>query len=172
MNNDTRQVRSTENRNRILTTAKYVILAAIAVFIAGCVYTQHQGNVPLEEVRAAVEQAIDQETMTDAGNKGFTRFYGLNSSDYDGVLLYQSASGMSADEILLVKVKDREQLEPLTESINGRRSARISDFSGYAPEEEAIMEEAELIVKGNYVLFLPYSQADDVKQAFLTALGV
>ncbi len=154
-----------------LTIIKYIIIAAFAAFIGWCVYSQHVKNIPFETVRSQVEAAIDQETMQEAGNKGFARFYGLNSSDYEGILLYQSTSGMSADEVLLVKAKDREQIEVLTEAVESRRASRINDFSGYAPEEAKTMEDAELIVKGNYMLFLPYPQAEEVKQAFLSAVG-
>ncbi len=153
------------------TIAKYVILGLIAVFVAELALSQQRSNIPFEEVSRAVEQSIDPDLMMSSGAKGFQRNYGLSSTDYEGVLLYTSVSGMSADEILLVKVKDRSQLEELTEKIEERRESRINDFSGYAPEEAAVMENAELITKGLYVLFLPYSEADEVKQAFLTAIG-
>ncbi len=153
------------------TIAKYVILAITAVFIISLVLSQRKANIAFEEVTAQVEAAIDTDLMRDVGAKGFNRYYGLNSSEYDGVLMYQSTSGMSADEILLVKVKDAEQIEALTEAIESRRESRINDFSGYAPEEAAVMEDAELITAGRYVLFLPYSEAEPVKQAFLTAIG-
>ncbi len=171
MSSESKKKPGTVTPAQSLTIAKYVIIAAIALFVAFCVYTQHQGNVPFDQVRDAVVQAIDQESMRDAGSRGFVRFYGLNSAEYDGILLYQSTSGMSADEVLLVKLKDRNQLDALLETINSRKEARTSDFSGYAPAEAAIMEEAEILTKGKYVLFLPYSGAADVKQAFLKALG-
>ncbi|MDO4491010.1 MAG: DUF4358 domain-containing protein [Lachnospiraceae bacterium] len=159
------------NRNTALLIAKYLILLAMGAYVALTVLVQWQKNLPFDQVGTAVEQAINQETMQNAEIRGFQRFYGLKASEYEGVLLYQSVSGMSAEEILLVKVKDTDQLEPLKEAIEKRREARINDFSGYAPEEAALMENAELMVKGKFVLFLPYSEADQLKKAFFTALG-
>ncbi|MDO4616973.1 MAG: DUF4358 domain-containing protein [Lachnospiraceae bacterium] len=148
-----------------------MILAAIAAFVIYLVLSQRQANLPFSDVSAQVEQAIDQELLRDAGTKGLSRYYGLNSSDYEGVLLYQSVSGMSADEVLLIKVKNREQMERVTEAVEARRESRINDFTGYAPEEAAVMEAGELIIRGNFCLFLPCSEAAVIKEAFLQALG-
>lgn len=153
------------------TVAKYVTAVLIGVFVVVMILAQRQPKVPFDQVRQAVEQAIDHETMTDAGIKGFRRHYKLRENDYDGIMVYQSLSGMSAEEVLLVKVRDRSQIEGLTDAIEARRESRMNDFAGYAPEEEALMQQGELLVKGNYVLFLPYRKAAEVKQAFLQALG-
>lgn len=153
------------------TLAKYLILLAIAGFVVLCVLANKGSTAPFENVRSAVEGVIDPESMRDAGNKGLRRYYKLKETEFDGVLLYQSVSGMSAEEILLLKVKDPSQLEAVKAAIEKRREARINDFAAYAPNEAALLENAELIVKGEYLLYLPYSGADQVKEAFLTALG-
>lgn len=153
------------------TAAKYLILLAIAGFVVFSVISNRSSKAPFEDVRAAVEQSIDAQAMRDVGNKGLRRYYKLKETEFDGVLMYQSVSGMSAEEILLLKVKDPTQIETVKESIEKRRETRINDFAAYAPNEAALMEQAELLVKGEYVLFLPYSKADEVKAAFITALG-
>lgn len=153
------------------TIAKYLTIVLIGIFVAMMILSQKQSGATFEDVRSKVEAAIDHETMIDAGTKGFRRYYKLKEQAYDGVMVYQSLSGISADEVVLVKVKDRDQIEELTKAIEERRESRINDFAGYAPEEEAIMKQAELLVKGNYVLFLPCRNAPEIKEAFLHALG-
>ena len=50
------------------------------------------------------------------------RYYGLNSADYEGVMLYTAESSMSAQEILLVKTKTTEQAEEVKAAVEQRRA--------------------------------------------------
>lgn len=171
MNEETIQTRSGSNPGFVYTITKYLIVLVILGFVILMVRSQNIGTAPFEDVQLALEPVIDQETMRNVGGKGFRRNYKLNDADYEGVLMYQSVSGMSAEEILLVKAKNRNQINEIKEAIEKRRASRVNDFSGYAPQEAALMENAELIVQGQYVLFLPSSQASELKQAFLASVG-
>ena len=50
--------------------------------------------------------------------RGLKRYYGFKWSQYDGVMMYVSASSMSAEEILLIKVKDDTQIQEVEEAIS------------------------------------------------------
>lgn len=152
------------------TIAKYLILLAIIGFVALTIRSKHQTSAPFEQVSTAVENAINKATMHDVGRKAFRRYYNLNEAEFEGILLYQSVSGMSADEILLVKVNSQEQAEQVRAAVESRRQARINDFGTYAPEESQTMENALILVEGEYVLFAATDQQDDIKKAFQESL--
>ena len=71
---------------------------------------------PFDEVKKAIQKEINTENLKDVSTQGLKRYYGLNGAQYDGVMMYVSASSMSAEEILLKQV---ELLKKAKKSVRG-----------------------------------------------------
>ena len=95
--------------------------------------------------------------MTDVSIRGLERYYGLNSADYEGTIMYISPNGMSAEEMLLIKVKKEDQLDEAETVIRKRLQSRYRDFEDYAPQQAKLLKQAQLIVRGKYI-FLSVSE--------------
>ena len=89
--------------------------------------------------------------MKKAGVQGLKRYYGLNSADYEGVMLYTAESSMSAQEILLVKTKTTEQAEEVKAAVEQRRANRRN-------------------VRGKFVFYAVSPKAETYKSVFSKSL--
>ena len=90
---------------------KYALVAVIVVYVALLLIFTSGSTKSFAAVEKKVEASLDTKAMKKAGVQGLKRYYGLNSADYEGVMLYTAESSMSAQEILLVKTKTTEQAE-------------------------------------------------------------
>lgn len=149
---------------------KYVIVVAIILYIAFLLNFSSGSSKSFEEVRKLVEAAIDTKTLQDAGEQGLKRFYSLNAADYDGVLFYESKFNLSAAEVLLIKVKDEDQVDSVVEAINKKQESRKNDFEGYAPQQAKYLEEAQVSIRGKFIFLSVGENADKYKEIFSKSL--
>lgn len=152
------------------TIAKYIVLALIAGYVALLLLYFSGSRKSFEEVSGAVSGAIDTESLDEQNGQALKRNFGLNSSDYAGVLYYASDSSMSAEEVLLIQVSEDSQIQQVTEAIENRVENRLSDFEGYAPEQVRILEDARQSVRGRYIFYAASEDAERYLEVFTDSL--
>lgn len=149
---------------------KYVVLAVIFIYIALLMVFTSGSNKPFKEVAVSMENALGQSDLQKMDGQALKRYYGLNSADYDGVLLYSAQSSMSAEEVLLIKVKDDSQVQEVTDAIDEYLQTQREDFEGYAPEEVKLLDDAQRSVRGDYIFLAVSGEAQRYKEAFDASL--
>ena len=77
--------------------------------MSGC--TKSYKNITTDEISNNILH--EDENLQKSDKKMLKRLYGLNSSDYEEVSLYISKSTMEVNEVLIVKVKDKNQIESI-----------------------------------------------------------
>ena len=129
------------NRGSITRTElfKYITVAAILVFVILMLIFASGSTKAFDEVAKGVEASLDTENLVKQDSQALKRYYGLNSAEYDGVLFYSSASSMSAEEVLMIKVKDESQMQGIRDAIDRRLENRKNDFDGYAPKQVQLL---------------------------------
>lgn len=149
---------------------KYISFALILVFVILLIFYMSGSSKPFDEVEESVENVLDTESLIRQEDSKLKRNFGLNAADYAGVMYYSSGFSISADEVLMVKVKKTDQIQEITSSIEKRIDSRINDFEGYAPEEVKLLEDAVLSVRGSYVFFAAAPDAEDYLKTFGSSL--
>lgn len=87
-------------------------------------------------------------------DESFDSLYGIQFKDIsDGAILY-SEEGGRADEISIVCMKEKEDVSVAKQKFQERIEARRSTFSGYKPEEVYKIDNASVIVQGNYAAMI------------------
>lgn len=150
---------------RILLVAGLIGAIILYVFIRSS-----ESSAAPEDVFLQVTAAVHSEKMEPSTDRYFKKYYGLNAADYEDVLYYAPVSNMDAEELLVVKLKDTDQAEALTEAILKRQADKEQSFEGYAPEQYALARDYLLDVQGNYVLFVIDPDAEAIDAAFAGAL--
>lgn len=149
---------------------KYVTLGLIVAFVVLLMINMSGSNAPFADVAKAVEQSLDQSNLTKQGDQMLKRSFGLNSADYEGVMYYSSEFNMSAEEVLLIKVKDEGQVRAAADAIESRIAARKEAFDGYVPEEVKLLDDAKLSIRGKYIFFAVAPKADTYLSVFSQSL--
>ena len=159
-----------KSRPEIPEVAKYIVFALVIIYVVLLMLFTSGSSRPFEDVAAAVSGSLDTEKLTQMDDRMLKRNFGLNSADYDGVMYYASASSMSVEEVLLIRVNSRDQIQQITDALDERINARMDAFEGYAPDQARLLEDAQQSVRGKYVFFAVSSQATEYRNAFDTSL--
>lgn len=94
-----------------------------------------------------------------------TGTYGLDGAQIaDGAILY--AGGTSAQEIAVLQSEDPE---PIHQALSDYLAGRVGAFTGYLPEEAALLENARVVTRGNVTALLACPDPDQAEQAFQRA---
>jgi hypothetical protein len=121
-----------------------------------------------------MEKTMTKYANTKQTKKGSTqiirRLYGLDPSDYDGVLLYYPASTMSANEMLVIKLKSVKDQDNVLDSIKTRQQSQENAFKGYGATQTKLLQDGIIEVRGNYILYVVDSNASSIRDAFVNAL--
>ncbi len=158
------------NKNKLITAVRGIL---ILLLLAVVLYTQinnPSSKTPIEEVQASTIAGLDMSSMEEAPNRIFKRNYGLNASDYDGVVYYTGVNSLDVDEILIVKLADDAQSEELTEAINDRLETLKNSFENYGVDQYALLNASVLDVRGNYLLYVVHPEAVTADQGFRDSL--
>ena len=149
---------------------KYIVLAAVLAFVVLLMLFTSESSRPFEEVAKAVEDSLDDESLIEQNGARLKRNFGLNAADYSGVMYYSSESNISAEEVLLIKVKNTDQIQQVTNAIEDRVEARRNDFEGYLPEEVQLLDDARQSVRGTYIFYAASPKADEYLDTFSASL--
>lgn len=149
---------------------KYVVFVLIIAFVVVLMLYNSGSSKPYEEVRQSLEAALDKESLTEQDQTALRKNFNLNAADYAGVMYYSTGANISAEEVLLVKVKNDSQVQEVTAAVDQRIESRINDFEGYAPDEVKLLENARRSVRGTYIFFACSPKADEYLSAFNSSL--
>lgn len=119
-----------------------------------------------EAIRASQEAPPEMEVLLpqdELYNTYITSIYLLDPDAVsDGVIL--TSGGTSAQEIALLRVS--EDAGAAAEALRAYLETRTGDFTGYFPEEAALLEQAEVLVRGSYVALLACGDPPAARDAF------
>lgn len=154
----------------ILEVAKWLAVVLMLIFFIKLTSGTGDSNASFESVSEAVTKTLDQTNMTSADNQMIKRLYGLDPSQFDGILCYSPATNMAAEEVLLIKLKSDDQQDAVREAIEARRDSQMRTFDGYGFEQYAMLEQSIIEVHGNYILYISSNDPKTTVKAFSDAL--
>lgn len=154
----------------LLEAAKWVLVALLLVFIIFLLSANRVSQASFESVRDAVVASADLSPMAEADNQMLGRLYGLSAGDYEGMTLYAPTTNMGAEELLVIKLKDRSQQEAVKAAIEARIQTQMDSFEGYGISQYEMLQNAVIEVQGNFVLLVVAADPAPVRKAFLGAL--
>lgn len=154
----------------ICTIGKFIVLALIIVYIA-CLFIFTSGSTKsFEEVAGPVDGQVNKRRMVKAEDREIKKLYDLNLNDYEGVLCYIAKNNLSAEEVIVVKVKDKKQIKDVKDAFYERIDNRKKDFQGYAPEEEKYLEDAIVSIRGKFLFMAVGPDSEQQKEIFDNSL--
>lgn len=159
---------NTNHRMHILVyqIIKYVCVLCMVGFVLLEFTSNRVSKTDFDTMSKAIEKAVDVFTMELADNQRVKRFYGLDPAQFENVLFYCPTSNMGAEELLLIQLKDVNQAESTKEAIEKRLATQKKNFDGYGTYQTAMLNEAQIVVKGNYILFISSENPDKVVSTF------
>ena len=157
-------------------------LLALCLLLSAC------GGEPAEEERTmdwtvqqmaeailACQDAPPEMTALLPGDELYETYltvsYGLAEEDVaDGAIL--AAGGASAQEIAVLRLTEEADGVAVAETLEMYLVNRTGSFTGYLPEEAALLESAEVVSQGDYVALLACEDVTAAEDAFARCFTV
>lgn len=155
--------------------AGYLMQAALLIVFLVLGYSQVRTNrihseVPFETIETELVENLDENIYPQKPSVTVRRYIDLNPDQYEQIAFYRSDDAMSAGELLLVRFSNEEAADQFKEAVQKRIDTQHDIYSGYAPEQAAMMENALTDVQGNYALYYIGSDPENMESLFEQAL--
>ncbi|WP_261798111.1 DUF4358 domain-containing protein [Brevibacillus massiliensis] len=149
----------------------FIAFALMSAAVAGCSgKAEEAGNATVTEVGEKISQAVHLDELKRGDRDKLQKLYHISADEVEDFILYLAPTNVKADEVLVVKVKDANQVEEIIESILNRVDAQAKKFKDYLPDEYAFIEHHVVKTNGNFILFAVSPEADQIETAFVEAL--
>lgn len=125
------------------------------------------GNIPMDSIAQSMESDTTITLLKKRGRTDLKRYYQIDERDTDGFLFYKAESPMAVEEFCVIRAKNKAQAEAFLESAANHLSAQKKVFEGYGTDQMALLREAVVEKKGNYVCYICGADADDWRKSFL-----
>lgn len=149
---------------------RYLLIAGLLVAVIVMLAGRRPSSVPFEQVSAEVAGRISSDHISKSSARYLKKNFGLNADDYDGVLIYTPNTNMSAEEVLLIRLKDLSQSDEVTGAIEERIASQYRIFEGYAPDQVALLDRSVVDVQANYILYIVGDDAGSIDEVFRKSL--
>ena len=94
-----------------------------------------------------------------------TGVYGLDARDVAAGTIW-AAGGTSAQEAAVLQLEEGASVEEAAAALRSYLERRAEEFTGYLPEETALLEEAGVVTRGSYVALLACGDMEAAAEAF------
>ena len=124
----------------------------------------------MEQITQTLEQNSDISSLNKETRSDLKHYYQTDDRTIDGYFFYKAASPMAVEEICIMKASDNAQANILLESANSHLSSQKQVFEGYGTDQMALLNNAVVGKKGNYVYYMCGADAQDWRTAFLALI--
>lgn len=115
---------------------------------------------------------LDTQLDSEGLSAYLTGFYGLPEGSWDDCSVYLSTAAAQAFEIAVLRLTPQADPDAVREGLETYRLNRQGDFTGYAPDQAALVEDGTVVLSsgGDYAALLICENVDAARDAFYTAL--
>lgn len=144
-----------------------IALAVILIIIIVAVILFLQKNK--ENIQINIEGLAEEITKSNAFEDQLEKIdsemtmqdYNFSTDEVEQLVSYQG-SGATSEEIVILQVKGKNNINSVKEKMNTRLSERKEAFESYLPEEVEKIDNSILRVEGNYIILCIANDANTV----------
>ena len=163
-------------RRRTVTGVLLLVLGML--LLTACGSSDGKAQVKCLDIVKACSEAASEGSLNewysygeDAYDDSFDSLYGVRFDMVDDGAVLQTAGGGVADEVSVLHLKKSEDVSIAKKKLEDRVTERRNQFNGYKPEEVYKLDNARIVVQGNYVALLICDDADNVEAALRGAIS-
>lgn len=146
-----------------------IVTIAIIVFIIGMkiisINTNKNVNIDMQKLSEELMDAeIFEDNLSSINKDSIIKKYSLNSEKIKNITSY-IGTGATAEEILIIELLDKNDVNETIEIIETKIEERKADFQNYLPKEVFKLENYNLESKGNYIILCisnDYNKAKEI----------
>lgn len=148
-----------------------ICTAVLITFIVALLITQSGGTKKsLSEVSSAPLSTLGVKKMTEKTTAQAAQTFGFDADKTEECVYYSCDDIMNVSEILIVKVKDKNDIKDFEKSVGARVDAQENLFRNYAPSQYALLKSSVIKSSGNMLFYCTAKNSREVYQAYKKAL--
>lgn len=143
-----------------------IVIVLIIIAVLGIIMNNSNKNIQIniEELATKIaESGAFEDEIAKIDSEMIMSDYNITTDEVEGFVSYQG-SGATSEEIVILKVKDKSNLNDVKDKINSRIQERKQAFQSYLPEEVGKIDNNILRVEGNYIIFCVSNDSSKVNQ--------
>jgi septum formation inhibitor MinC len=143
----------------------YILTVAILITFIALYQVLKVKDVDMDSLRQSLSQIIDSEHMDIGDSSKLRKLYYISKNEVEDFILYSPKSNMEANEVLILKAKNEEDIEHLKVKVEERVKKQSDSFKNYRPEEYDIISNRVLDIKGKYLILIISSESEKIESA-------
>lgn len=140
-----------------------LVFITVALGVVGC---SIKSNMNFKDIDEKIEKATDVSNMRAEDKEKLKKLYDIDADKLEDFKFYRAESNVKADELLILKVKDKKDIDDIKNKINKRIEKQETSFKDYLPKEYDLIKNSVVKTKEDFVLFIASSDADKVAGEF------
>lgn len=133
----------------------FVVIALIVIVGVGIIFlNKNNKNIQINTKDLAskiIEAGVFEDELVEANSEMIMSDYNFTTDEVEEFVSYQG-SGATSEEIVILKVKEKSNLNNIKNKIEDRLEERKEAFESYLPEEVGKIDNKVFRVEGNYVI--------------------
>ena len=143
-----------------------IVILVIILVIVGVIFWSNSKNrniqIDIDELAdKIVTSGAFEDELIKADSEMVIKDYGFTNDEIKELVSYQG-SGATSEEIVILQVNDKSNLNTVKEKINTRIDERKEAFASYLPKEVFKIENNVLKIEGNYAILCISNDAKKV----------
>lgn len=151
-------------------TKKIVFVVVLVGFLAMVYANGNAKDLPMEDIENQLKEKTNIEKMAKCDNRNLMQFFGLDYEQYESHIFYKGKEALSVEEILIVKAHSEDDLASVKDAVDTRIASQIKTFEGYGPEQVAMLKNAIVTTKGNYLFYCVSKNPEKYEEVFKDAI--
>ncbi len=143
----------------------YILTVAILITFIALYQVLKVKDVDMDSLRQNLSQIIDSEHMDIGDSSKLRKLYYISKNEVEDFILYAPKSNMEANEVLILKAKNEDDIEQLKVKVEERVKKQSDSFKNYRPEEYDIISNRVLDIKGKYLILIISSESEKIEAA-------
>ena len=144
-----------------------IIIAIIVIAVLAMIIVKNNNKtiqINIEDLASKILQSgAFEDELIKVDSEMIMKDYNFTADEVEEFVSYQG-SGATSEEIVILKVKDKSNLNSIKDKINARIEERKEAFQSYLPKEVGKIDNNVLRVEENYVIFCVSNDSSKVNQ--------
>ena len=157
-----------------VTNKALIIKAAficILVFFLASVYMMNDAeDVPMADIEQKLLTETDFGDLKKCNTRELLEFMGVDYSAYDEVLYYKSKVALDVTELMIVKAKDKNDLNEVQDAVEKRVASQINTYRDYGPAQVNQLKNAVISKRGKYLFYCVAEDPEKYEEVFRHAV--
>lgn len=128
--------------------------------------------VPVSTVMANMVSAMDSSThnLVEMPSNLYAGVYQIDPAQFEEVLIYGAMINVSANEIIVIKAKDQNNLNQAVSALQNRKASQAKQYQNYLADQYELIQRGTVTTNGLYATLVIANQSSRALSAFQSAI--